>query len=105
MRPNGWGADLNCISDLQDSAVAEDLHEVLMAEVEDDFEVSLTGAGEAGIDEESGVGVDLVSGCVVGRKGETPGGMSEDVAGVERGFVNADEFSGLGAETIEKGFL
>ena len=50
------------MSGLEDSAVAEELHDVVMGEVEEDLEVGLAGAWEAGVDEEGGVGVELVGG-------------------------------------------
>jgi hypothetical protein len=70
-----------------DSAVVKELHDVLLGEVEEDFEVGLAGAGEA-----------------VAEEGETPGGADEDVAGIEWCFVNRSEQGGLGAEFVEEEF-
>lgn len=70
-QPNGWGIQLEWPGDatfhksltrstdpsaesrLEDSVVSDDLHEVLVGEVEEDLEVSRIGAGVAGVDEES----------------------------------------------------
>jgi len=41
---------------------------------------------------------------VVSEEREAPGGASEDVAGVERSFVDCCELGGLGTELIEEGF-
>ena len=76
----------------------------MVGEVEEDFEVGLGGAGKAGVDEECGVGVELLCGIVVMHEGEAPGGADEDVAGVERCFVDCGELSRSRAELVEEGF-
>jgi len=87
----------------KDCVVAEDLHDVVVGEVEEKFEFGLGSAGEAGVDEEGGFGFELLGGCVVGRERKAPGGAGEDVAAVQRGFVDPGELGGLGAELVEQG--
>jgi len=89
---------------LQDSAVAENLHDVLVGKVEKNLEVGFVGAGKSDVDEERGVGIESLDGRVIAQKGEAPGCLDEDVAGIERYFVDGGELRRLRTEPVEKGF-
>lgn len=75
------------LSAAEDSAISEDLHDVLVREVEENLELGFGRAGEPSIDKEGGVGIELRRGAVRGEA-EAPSSASEDVAAVKRCFVD-----------------
>src|ERR1039458_4382089 len=75
----------------------EDFHEVVVVEVEDDFERVGTG-----VENDGGSDQNLLRFSLAASEGQFPFGPDQNVADVELGLVQKDEIRGLASETIEE---